>query len=175
MIYHPQYNPSEPYSTPHSRVHGAHLKVQASIVFMPSLTEPEGQETTDTKLNNVHGAERRYVETPLTKTSSARPGQRNSTLLPQMLRRRHKPKMTATVGLSDMNYEVKWFATKIALSADWLNSYSSVFYQRVSPQSRVFLSIDGIRREMSFILKLPASIEHCLLSVGSLHFPVSSD
>jgi hypothetical protein len=35
-----------------------------------------------------------------------------------MLRPRHYPKMIGAVDVTDMNYEVKWFATKITLSTD---------------------------------------------------------
>jgi hypothetical protein len=35
---------------------------------------------------------------------------------------RQDPNMIAAVGLSDVNYEVKWFATKITLSTDWLTA-----------------------------------------------------
>ena len=80
-------------------------------------------------------------KTPQTKTTSAVPGQRNSTLLPEMFRPRRYPRMIAAVQLFDMNYEVKWFTTKITLSTDWLTAYSSVIYQRVTPYSIVFYQL----------------------------------
>lgn len=42
------------------------------------------------------------------------------------------PNMIAAVGLSDVNYEVKCFGTKVKLSTDWLTACSSVFYERVT-------------------------------------------
>jgi hypothetical protein len=89
------------------------------------------------------------IGTAQTAASSAGPGQPNSTLLPEMFRSRQYPKIIADVGLSNMSYELKWFAANITLSTDWLTQQSSVLYQ------------------------LTYSREQCPLSTGRLHKAVS--
>jgi hypothetical protein len=75
--------------------------------------------------------------------------------------------MFAAVGLCDMNCEVKYFATKIMLSADWLTSYCSIFYKSVTPYV--------IQLVVSY--QLTESIQHwCSLSTDYTKFcPFSTD
>jgi hypothetical protein len=54
---------------------------------------------------------------------------------------RQYPKIIADVGLSDMSYELKWFATKIKLSSDWLTPWNSVLLYQLTPYSSVLYQL----------------------------------